>query len=266
LIGSFQIYFGKKLNQQYIITPPYSTDIGLKFENLNQTVFNSNKHIKNIMEAVADYLAKQNVMFVDVILPFELKDAQPFIWQDFEVSIKYTYLLNLSATEEDILAQMSSERRKNIKDAKLIATVSSCADLNLAFNKIRESLDSNGAKYNEKIIQNLLTEFPDADNYICIQTHVNEVLSSIHFMVKDDTTAYYLFGWNNKELSSTAGTLGLWSGILEAKKQGLNTFNFAGSAISSIEKYFRGFGAELTPQLNIKKQNFVGKTLLKLKR
>lgn len=265
LIGSFNLYYGSKLGQQYIITPPYSTDIGLSFKDNTNTTFQKHKLYKNILDAIAAYLSIQKVMFVDIVMPDYIKDIQPFVWKKFEGTVKYTYLLELSQSEKQLLENMSPERRKNIKDAEKEVEVFLCNDLKLATLKIKESLTENKAHFNAEIVDNILSNFPKSDNHICVGTRIENQLSSIHFITKDESMANYIFGWNDKKLSSKAGTFGLWNCILEAKKEGVKTFNFAGSAIPSIEKYFRGFGGELTSAFVVKKQNLLGKAILNLK-
>ncbi len=266
LIGSFNLYYGSKLGQQYIITPPYSTDIGLWYEDNSKTNFQKHKLLKNILHNIAEYLRSQKVIFIDIVLPYHITDIQPFLWNNFDGNIKYTYLLDLNLTAQQLLENMSPERRKNIKDGEKKITSFICDDFQLAKTKFIESLSENKAHFNSSIVESIVTKFPNKDNHICIGTKVNDQLSSIHFITKDKNTANYIFGWSDKKISSSAGTYGLWKCILSAKMQGVKNFNFAGSAIPAIEKYFRGFGGVLTPEFNIKTQNFIGKKLIQLKR
>lgn len=260
------MYFGNKLGQQYIITPPYATDIGLWYEDASTTVFQKNKLAKNILSSITNYLDSFKVIFIDIVLPIHIKDVQPFLWANFECTSKFTYILDIEQSEEVMMQNMSPERRKNIKDGQKNIEYFHCDDFNLAYNRTIISLSENNASFNEGIVKNLITQFPKKDNHICIGTKIDNELSSIHFITSDTKNANYIFGWNDKKSSSIAGTFGLWSCILEAKTRGLKTFNFAGSAIPSIEKYFRGFGGELVSSFQIKKQNTIGKVLLKVKK
>jgi len=266
LIGSFNIYIGNKLGQSYIITPPYSTDIGLWYEDLTETTFQKNKLRKNIVECVVQYLKNQKVLFTEIVLPISVTDIQPFQWSNFETSVKYTYLVDLNQSEETLLQNMSPERRKNIKDGIKNIEVEKCKDYSFTLEKIILSLEANDAKFNSDIVNKIILQFPQNDNHICYNTFTNNELTSTHFIVKDGGSANYLFGWSDKKASSSAGTFGLWNCMLEAKALGVKTFNFAGSGIPSIEKYFRGFGGILTPAFSVKRQSVLGKTILKLKK
>jgi hypothetical protein len=266
LIGSFNLYYGSKIGQRYIITPPYSTDIGLWYRDESNTSFQKHKLLKNILNAIAEFLNSQKVMFIDLVMPEHIKDIQPFLWGKFDGTVKYTYLIDLSISENEMLENMSPERRKNIKNAEKSSTFFFCQDSQLISEKVLASLNENKAYFNEEIVRNIVTRFPNGKNHICIGTKFKDQLSSIHFITRDENTANYIFGWNDKQLSSIAGTYGLWNCILFAKKQGVKTFNFAGSALPSIEKYFRGFGGDLTPMLNVKNQNALGKAIHLIKK
>ena len=66
-------------------------------------------------------------------------------------------------------------------------------------------------------------------------------------LVWDHQTCYYLMGAANPEYSNSgAMSLLLWEGIKIAAEKGLQ-FNFEGSMIPEIERFFCAFGGTLTP-------------------
>ena len=58
----------------------------------------------------------------------------------------------------------------------------------------------------------------------------------------------------------------MWEAIKLAKLKGLKTFDFEGSMHPPIEKYFRGFGGKVVPFFEVKKENTLGKLLLKVRK
>ena len=67
--------------------------------------------------------------------------------------------------------------------------------------------------------------------------------------------AYYLQGGNHPDLrNSGAASLVMWEAIQFASTV-TQQFNFAGSMIPSIERFFRGFGATQVPYFSIYKNN-----------
>jgi hypothetical protein len=51
--------------------------------------------------------------------------------------------------------------------------------------------------------------------------------------------------------------------MLHARSKGIEVFDFEGSMIPSVEKFFRSFGGELRPYYSVNKSNFWKEVLLK---
>jgi lipid II:glycine glycyltransferase (peptidoglycan interpeptide bridge formation enzyme) len=67
---------------------------------------------------------------------------------------------------------------------------------------------------------------------------------------------YYLFGGMDEAYGdSGAKSLLFWKAINMASEKNL-TFNFEGSMIPGVERFFRSFGGELTPVYYIYKRKF----------
>jgi lipid II:glycine glycyltransferase (peptidoglycan interpeptide bridge formation enzyme) len=72
-------------------------------------------------------------------------------------------------------------------------------------------------------------------------------------IIWDAQTAYYLAGGADEDLRSSGGaSLTLWSAIQYAANV-TQSFDFEGSMIEPVERFFRGFGAIQTPYLSITK-------------
>jgi len=85
------------------------------------------------------------------------------------------------------------------------------------------------------------------------------------FCVYDSKTAYYLFGGYDSETKHHgAGVSCMWQSILLAREKGLKTFDFEGSMIPEVEKYFREFGGTLIPYYVAYKAPTALKLILKL--
>jgi len=64
--------------------------------------------------------------------------------------------------------------------------------------------------------------------------------------------AYYLAATNAKENNSLSAC-GLAHCIAVAEERGVGIFDFEGSMIPEVERFFRGFGGELTPYFSLEK-------------
>ena len=57
----------------------------------------------------------------------------------------------------------------------------------------------------------------------------------------------------------------MWQSILHAKKLGIEVFDFEGSMLVEVEKYFREFGGELVPYYTVNKAGLPIEMLMKFK-
>ena len=64
-------------------------------------------------------------------------------------------------------------------------------------------------------------------------------------------TAYYVLGGYREGAHHGAGALAVHCAIVEAHALGLEIFDFEGSSVPSVEKFFRGFGGVLSPSFSV---------------
>ncbi len=184
---------------------------------------------------------------------------QPFIWAGFKAEPKYSYWLNMNLKPESIYANMSSERKKNIRDAE-------ANGYELSFNNqpaavlalIDESLKNTSVNFDADHPAGILNG-NDSWRFWTLVSR-NGIALAATLIVYDQERAWYVAGgYDHSAGDSIAGTWALWNAIMEVNKRGIQRFDFNGSSIASIEKYFRGFGGELRPSFRITgKQGMMG--------
>jgi hypothetical protein len=85
------------------------------------------------------------------------------------------------------------------------------------------------------------------------------------FIVHDEQTAYYLLGgYDAQDRHHGAGALAVVEAIKFAQDLGLKTFDFEGSVMPAIERYFRGFGGLFTSYYTVNRAWLPVEMLLKL--
>jgi hypothetical protein len=73
------------------------------------------------------------------------------------------------------------------------------------------------------------------------------------YVVWDEQSAYYLMGGGDPELRSSGATsLCMWEAIKFVSTK-TKSFDFEGSMIERVERFFRAFGAIQTPYFSITK-------------
>lgn len=265
LIGCFYLFFFKKFGLQFIIDPPLTQGNGFILMNPATKISAQNTFHKHAMRDIAEYLTSNyNKAIISFSFPVNVVDVQEFIWKGFKSSVAYTYHLDLSHSEEDLLANMSTERRKNIN--KAIQDGITCEyslDKVVLRDLANATLIRQGIKLDKSILTEVLDGFMSESNTIAYVSKQNNIPISCSIVFYDKSTAYYLIGGFHKEISHEgAGALAMWNCILNAKEKGVKKFDFEGSMLKHIEKYFRGFGGSIKPYYRLQKSDFVKETAL----
>ncbi len=78
------------------------------------------------------------------------------------------------------------------------------------------------------------------------------------YLVWDNDSVYYLLGGRAGSNTQSATNLLIWKGIELASELDLN-FDFEGSMIKGVHRFFQQFGATMTPYMLIYRYRGIGK-------
>ncbi|MBM7581726.1 hypothetical protein JOD02_000563 [Caldicoprobacter guelmensis] len=254
LIGGFHLYEEKRIGLTIYRNPPFTPFVGPFFKIDAHNPVNVLNKYREILSVVAEFLEQLDYSIISISLGRNIMDTLPFIWKRFKVVPGYTYILDLKKSVDDLYNRMSVERRNDINKAiKDNLAVRKIDDYNIVKSLVlktfsRQKKDVDNKYYLDKI----LFSFANDNNSFAFATFKEEIPIASAFCVYDRTTAYYLLGGYDHEFKHHgAGALAVWEAIKCSKELGLKYFDFEGSMIPQIERYFRGFGGELTAYFRI---------------
>lgn len=266
LTGGFCTYKEKKFGLKIYRNPPFTPCIGpfLEIKAKNPVVVMNTW--KKVLSSMADFIEHLPYSVVSICLNKKIVDTQPFIWKKFKVIPAYTYILDLSKSVEDIRKEMSAERRndmnKAIRDGLIVKQVH---NFEIVKFLVLKTFSRQEMTVNEYYLDKVLFEFANKGNSFASVTFKNDNPIAASFCVYDKNTAYYLLGgYDYKSKHHGAGALATWEAIKYAQELGLKYFDFEGSMVPQIERYFRGFGGQLIPYYRINKAKLPLEMLLKL--
>jgi hypothetical protein len=196
-------------------------------------------------------------------LPYGFTNFLQFYWNGFKITPKITYELDLAnQTEDELWQNLKESLRRNIKKAEKQLSVISSTEVNSLYNlKVKRSKIepvNYSADYLNKI--NIATKNNNLLYYAVDES--NKTIAGT-LIVYDKSTAYYLLGSVDDEFKNTGAlSLLLWRSIKESKKMNISHFNFEGSMIQPIERFFSSFGAKQKIYFEIEK---IKNPILKLK-
>lgn len=266
LIGVFHTYKYKRAKFfKQIASAPFCPSNGLYVKSNSINPSQKNTFQKKVVKLISEFLLSKPVSILSFSFPPNIIDTQPLYWSDFNITPKYTYQLDLNLTEEELFANMSSERRKNIRKAKKdgIKSVLEIKSKN-AEKLIKSTFKDQQLKVDYKVLSNILNQFSTQHNTLCfVSYNKNKKPIATAFCVYDDKQAYYLFGgYDNNNKHEGAGALAMWEAIKYAKNKQISIFDFEGSMVPKIEQYFRGFGGELVPYYVVQKAKTIPHIIL----
>lgn len=190
----------------------------------------------------------------------EFSNSLSFLWNGFQDLNRYTYLLNLKQDKEFIWKNFRENMRRDIRKAEKNIVVEPNEQPDVIEFCLKESYRKQKKKYPPIFNQYYGRIFEFMKKYKCgkswkaVDKDGKELHASI-CCLWDNKSAYYLIGGTTQEHSNSgAVSLLLWHAIQESQKMGQNYFNFEGSILPGVEKFFRGFGGELTPYSNLKSE------------
>jgi nitroreductase len=255
LRGGFCVFEERKFGLKILRNPPFSPSSGPFFEYRANNEAARTQEQRDVVEAMARFLSEDRHAVLFLALPLDTQDTLPFYWRGYKVIPNYTYRIFLNHSKEQILRAMSPDRRKNItkaiKDGLQVREAKGTDDLRWLFS---ETFTRQSKAFPKQAMSDILSSLPPGSNSYAFLTLKNGETVAGAYVVYDNRTAYYLMGgYRNENGHHGAGALAFYHAILRAQEMGLEVFDFEGSIIPPIERYFRGFGGRLTPYFTVNK-------------
>jgi len=253
-VGGFVAFETTILGRKALITPPFFPNIGPLFRQSTGKTVVRNTMMKKQMTEWIDFMENSGYRVYEMVLPPEVSDMQPAIWSGLDVAVRYTYRLDLTQSETDIFAGYEDKLKADLRKA-LNGNVRQSSVIPNSENTslIRAGLEGKSALKHVGIFNSFLQALAREE------AHVAEVSDAMGhaaqaLWVPGKSTAYYMFGGTSDSGKVIgAGPLSLHNAILGAKEKGVHVFDFEGSMISGVERYFRQFGGTLTPYYVVSK-------------
>lgn len=269
LIGGFYYLNTKKYGFTFLKLPPYTPHCGLFFTSDSKNKSSVHNNSKEIMNEVCNYFSNQKSTLTVLAFPFTVIDFQTFIWNKFKVIPNYTYRIDLTKSIEEIKSNFDSKNRnvinKAIKEEVIVNENALTKKELLSFFK--NTLSTTDANVYETELEKIMFNFSDDSNSFSVVAKKNhEVVGSV-FCIYDKNTCYYLLGGVDKKSGiQGVNNLLVQYAIQKAKDLGCTTFDFEGSMLKGVEKFFRSFGGELVPYYTVNKASLPLEILLKFKK
>lgn len=174
----------------------------------------------------------------------------PYYWHGYKQTTYYTYVLELGIDSDFIYQNLKDSLKRQIFKAESLVSIEEVDDYLPVAHLFRKSLARQGSK--EKIEDEVFSKIHQAakeNNAGKIWVAKNEkgVIIAGLYLLFDENTAYYLYGgYEETEAQKGAMSLLFWKAI-EFSCSVSKYFDFEGSRIEGVERFFRSFGGTLKP-------------------
>jgi len=185
----------------------------------------------------------------------DFTDWLPFYWAGYSQTTRYTYILHDIKDFDKSLSRMSQQARRNLKRAEEQSITVRRGINTDDFLKIQALTFERQNKRNTQssaVLRRIIDAAREREQGDIFGGYDEEGnLHAVAFVVWQNSSAYYIAGGSDPALrSSGAHALVLWEAIKYAS-QYTDTFDFEGSMIPGVERFFREFGAVQTPYFMI---------------
>jgi predicted N-acyltransferase len=161
--------------------------------------------------------------------------------------------IDLDTLENNFETDIRRRRKAEKAGVKIIET----EDIKTFYSLNKKTFDRKTKEipYTYEFVKKLYESCKNKDAVKVFIAEYNGKPIATNFLVIDDNTVYYLMGGIDPENKSVGGMDLLQHHSIKFALENKKNFDFEGSMIESIEKYFRSFGAIQTPYFNISKTN-----------
>lgn len=182
----------------------------------------------------------------------------PYFWRGFRAVPRMTYVLPDLDDEAALWSGLQENIRREIRKARKHVLAQTTDDVDLFLDLNRKTFDRQGlvAPHSPQLVRRLdaACAARGARRIYVARDEQGRVHASL-YIVSDDRCSYYLMGGGDPALrQSGAGSLLMWQAILDTRRVS-REFDFEGSMGESVERFFRGFGAQQSLYFNMRHNN-----------
>jgi hypothetical protein len=181
----------------------------------------------------------------------------PFLWAGYRAEVRYTYRLENLDSEDELWSGLAGNIRREIRKARTRVAVRE----DLGLDRLQQVWAKTFARQGLPPPEHALLErieaacAPRDSRATLFAVDDADRVHAVAYLVWDGDVAYYLLGGGDPNLrTSGAASLLMWESILRARKVS-RVFDFEGSMLQPVERFFRAFGSRQAPYLLVSRVN-----------
>jgi hypothetical protein len=181
-------------------------------------------------------------------------NALPFQWAGYRLEVRYTYRLHGLRSTDTLWTGLRGNIRREIRKARKRVEVVEDLGVDRFHDVLSRTYVRQGLPAPRSLAELERLQEACARRGVGAMLFAQDDAGQVHagaWVVWDGQAAYYLLAGAEPGLrNSGASSLLAWEAIMRAR-QHTDVFDFHGSMLQPIERFFRSFGARQTPYLSV---------------
>lgn len=257
VVAAMPYHFVQRYSAKQIVQPVLTQTMGpwIKKTNIKYTKYLAKQ--KDFMNEMI--LKLPNYSFFKQNWQSDYTNWLPFYWNGFQQTSKVTYKLRNISDLEVIYKNFEGKVRTEIKKAeKLGLTIDVEPDISefITLNTMVFSRQNKALPYSLNLVEKLYEACRKRQQgRIFLARDTEGIAHAAVFVIWDVNSAYYIMGGGDPKLRNSGATsLCMWHAIKYCSTV-TSEFDFEGSMLEPVERFFRGFGAEQVLYHSVFKNN-----------
>ncbi len=181
-------------------------------------------------------------------------NALPFYWAGYQLEVRYTYRLEGLSSTDALWSGLRGNVRREIRKARDRLEVVDGLGVDRFYDVLSRTYERQRLPTPHSLAELERLEAACAPRGAGAMLFARDEAGRIHavaWAVWDRRAAYYLLAGADAHLrTSGASSLLAWEAIMRAREH-TDVFDFHGSMLQPVERFFRGFGGRQTPYLSV---------------
>ena len=181
-------------------------------------------------------------------------NALPFYWAGYRLDLRYTYRLEGLRSPEALWDGLRGNIRREIRKARTQLEIRDDVGLDRFYSVWIKTFARQGLKPPASMAQLERLDAACAQRNARAMLFAQDAAQRVHaviYVVWDRHAAFHLLGGADPELrTSGAASMLMWEAIMRAREV-TDVFDFEGSMLKPVERFFRAFGSRQAPYLRV---------------
>ncbi|MEZ5058298.1 MAG: GNAT family N-acetyltransferase [Saprospiraceae bacterium] len=172
----------------------------------------------------------------------------PFYWNGFQQTSRYTYIMDLQQSLEEIESQFKQSVRTDLRKAEDLVNIEECKDINLLYQLAGSSFKRQGLEtpFSFEILERLFKslEKNNAGKLWVAFDKENQKPHAALLVAWNGSEAHALVSGQDADFKSSPAIYAVFHHAINFLHDKVSHFDLEGSMIENVEHFLRGFGGK----------------------